>query len=89
MRFVALDLQRRLNQDWSAIVRADTVMAASTILAMGEGKQYATLRSMLELLDVPENGQQFVVKRWKPAGKPSMTKFLPYIFHVNSFFVWR
>jgi hypothetical protein len=67
----------------------DGVMRASTVLTIGEGRQYATLCAITDLLDVPAKGKEMVVKRWKARGKPQVTEFIPYcsfIFHVNMFF---
>jgi hypothetical protein len=67
----------------------DEVMKASNDLAMGNGRQYATLVAICEMLDVPVNGKRFIVKRWKDAGNPPVAEFLPYcdfIFRINLFF---
>jgi hypothetical protein len=62
---------------------------AAAALVNGDGTRYATLKTAMGILGVPEQFQKGVVQRWKMAGGPSISVFVPYCAHVlrvNFFF---
>jgi hypothetical protein len=51
-------------------------------MVRGEGRRYKTLEAAFEMLAIPTELRQQILKRWKDAGRPALEEFAPYVAYV-------